>query len=451
MGTSLEAILQGTPFLFDPVHGSKLLEAALGLSQQVELLRSNGQLREDTLAMLRNEWGFVQVHESAGIEGNALTLNETQMAILQGITVSGKPPKHSAEVKNLHQAIEFLENLVRNHNCVTEQEIRQVHAFVLGEGDPNAGSYRSIEVTISGAEHKPPLAIAVPGEMQKLCNWLQHAQQIEIPTPLVSAVFHAWLVHIHPFADGNGRTARALTNLILMRAGFPVVVVRRRDRQRYYDGLRSADDGDIGPVLELLVQRSGDSLRQIDRIRLATEGVNNAILQVQAVEKQRFQIWLDSIGLCLSTIHQALQNVANTPGFTVEFRRYDLPDEDAFLALQRREVQSNSWLTRITISRSNVSQSLLLWMGLSSYELEKVAGTDSPIPAIQLSMRNPDGYPQWVRPDETFPTRIREIAYHQGSYFCLRSKNPPRVSKEESVLLLANKFAEELILGWFAK
>lgn len=449
MSDQFTAILEGTPFLMDESHGSKVLGAALELSQQVELLRSKGHLQPETLKKLRQEWGFVQVHESAAIEGNALSLNETQMAIMQGVTVSGKPPKHSAEVQNLHRAIEFLEKLVQSGGSLSEQELREVHAFVLGESDSNAGSYRRIEVTISGAPHKPPLAISVPAEMQKLCAWLDAARQKEIPVPLIAAVFHAWLVHIHPFSDGNGRSARALTNLLLMRAGFPVVVIRRRDRQRYYECLRAADEGDIGPFLELLVQRSGDSLRQIDRVRLAAEGVNNAILQVQAAEKQRFQIWFDAISLCISTIHQAFQTIADAPGFNLDFRRYDMPDEDAFLALQRREVQSNSWLAKITLTRGAVSQGILLWMGYSSHDLEKHLGMQSAIPAIQFSKRNPEGYPQWIRPDETFPTRIREIAYHQGSYFCVRDGQPLKITKEDSIMLFANQLAKELVVGWF--
>ena len=293
MPNPLDEILAGTPFLMEPEHGKKVLAAAVELENEVRILRSRGQLEPQTLARLRQEWGFLQVHESTAIEGNELSLNETEMAILRSITITGKPPKHSLEVRNLHAALEFLESLAETNGALTEHEICNIHNLVLGAEDRDAGRYRTIEVAITNSPHKPPMAIAVPSEMQKLVDWLR-TRSSQLPVPLVAAVTHAWLVHIHPFADGNGRTARAVTNLLLMRAGFPVVLIRKSDRQRYYETLRAADDGDLGPVLELFVNRSQDSLRQIDRIRFSAAQINNAIIQVQAAERQRFQIFSSS-------------------------------------------------------------------------------------------------------------------------------------------------------------
>lgn len=449
MSNGLEKIFEGTPFLMEPDHGSKVLGAAVELENHVKLLRSQGRLDPETLERLRREWGFQQVHESAAIEGNELSLNETRMAILQSITITGKPPKHSLEVQNLHNALQYLENLAKSDGALTEREIREVHSLVLGQGERDAGRYRTIEVAITNSPHKPPLGVAVPGEMQKLAGWLQ--SRPPIPVPLVASVTHAWLVHIHPFADGNGRTARAVTNLLLMRAGFPVVIIRRKDRQRYYETLRAADDGDIGPLLELVVHRSQDSLHQIDRIRLAAAGISNAILQVQAAERQRFQIWQDAIRLLLSNLQEAFLQCQKAPGFEVQFKAYDLPGEDDYVAIQRRDPGANCWLAKVSIRHGSTLHSLLLWLGYASNELVANASNGQAIPAVKVSAPNPGEYPQWISPDISFPTSIREMAYHQGVFYCLRNDGARMtVSKEQSDFVLANAFASEVIRGWFA-
>ncbi len=442
--------MEGTPFLMAPEHGAKVLGAAVELENQVKVLRSKGQLEQETLDRLRKEWGFLQVHESAAIEGNELSLNETQMAILRSITISGKPPKHSLEVQNLHSALQFLESLAETKGPLTEHEMCNIHHLVLGVEDRDAGRYRTIEVAISNSPHKPSLGIAVPGEMQKLADWLRTSSS-QLPVPLAAAVTHAWLVHIHPFADGNGRTARAVTNLLLMRAGFPVVLIRKSDRQRYYETLRAADDGDLGPLLDLFVQRSHDSLLQIDRIRKAAAGINNAILQVQAAERQRFLIWQNALRLLMSNIQEAFARCEQAPGFEVVFKNYDLPSEEDYGAIQRRDAAANSWIAKVSIRHGGTVRSLLLWMGYASRELHNKMDPGQVIPAIKVSAHNPHEYPQWMTPDLSFPTSIREMAYHQGRFYCLRNDGGHlTVSKEESEFVMANTFASEVFKGWFA-
>lgn len=449
MPHSLDDILDGTPFLMEPEHGTTVFRAALNLEEQVRLLRSKGCLEPSTLVQLRREWGYIQVHESAAIEGNELSLNETQMAILQCVTISGKPPRHSTEVRNLHNALQFLESLAQSRDPLAECVIREIQGLVLGTTDRDAGKYRTIEVAITNSPHKPPLAISVPGEMEKLIRWLGTASPL--PVPLRAAVTHAWLAHIHPFADGNGRTARAVTNLLLMREGFPVVVIRKKDRQRYYETLRAADNADIGPLLELLVQRSRDSLMQIDRIRLAAAGINNVILQVQAAERQRFQIWQDALRLLLSNLKEAFLKCEQAQGFEVLFQNYDLPEEDDYLAIQRRDPNANCWLAKIAIRHGATVRSLLLWMGYASDEMMCEATSNQVIPAIKVSSRNPNQYPQWIAPDDSFPSTIREMAYYQGTYYCLRNIGTKvSISREESVFVLAATFATEVFQGWFA-
>jgi Fic family protein len=440
----VDELFKGTPFLMERGTGDQILQASKKIHEEVRLLRSNGKLDDKTLAALRKEWGFQQVHESAAIEGNELTLNETEMAILQGITISGKPPKHSREVQNLHGALQYLEELTQAELPITEHEIRQIHALVLGSEDSEGGKYRTVEVRITNSPHRPPSPVAVAGEMANFSGWMSRAT---LPIPLLAAVSHAWLVHIHPFSDGNGRTARAVTNLLLMRHGFPVVVIRRKDRQRYYECLRAADDGDIGSMVELVIERVKHSLQHIDRIRSATTGINNAILAVQEAERRRFRIWQDATNLFLSQLAEALSQCTASVGFSMEFLRYDPAGEEDYRAIEARDTSANCWLAKVSIRKGGQIRSLLLWLGHASAEITHSCHLPPAIPALKLSERNPHGFPKWLEPSDGFPTSIREIVFHGETFYVKRSGG---ATKAESLLALANQLAGEIFVGWFS-
>src|SRR5258708_3350178 len=146
-------ILSGTPYALDPRTGPRIVESASALVGDIALFHRQGRLSDETLQRLRKEWGFTQVYESAGIEGNELSLNETQMAIQRGITISGKPPEHSDEVRNLHEALQYLEQLASSRTPLSERELREIQQLIVGRTSVGAGGYRTIEVTITNSPH----------------------------------------------------------------------------------------------------------------------------------------------------------------------------------------------------------------------------------------------------------------------------------------------------------
>ncbi len=173
--------------------------------------------------------------------------------------------------------------------------------------------------------------------------------------------------------------------------------------------------------------------------------------KVQAAERQRFQIWQDALRLLLSNLEEAFQKCQQAQGFEVLFRKYDLPDEQDYVAIQRRDPEANCWLAKVSIRHGSNLRSLLLWMGFASSELLQGLNSSQVIPAIKVSARNPNDFPQWITPDSSFPTTIREMAYHQGMYFCLRDDGTrAKVSKEPSDFVLATTFAGEVFQGWFS-
>lgn len=192
-----------------------------------------------TLRSLREKLLLEWTYNSNAIEGNTLTLNETKV-VLEGITVGGKTMREHLEVINHRDAIAYVEEMVRRKESLSEWQIKNLHRLILkGINDAYAGNYRDQQVFISGAKHTPPAPFLIKEQMEKLMNWYeQETKQLHPVTR--GAMLHAIFVGIHPFIDGNGRTARLLLNLELMKDGFPPVVIKVENRLGYYEALDKA-------------------------------------------------------------------------------------------------------------------------------------------------------------------------------------------------------------------
>ena len=201
-------------------------------------LDSKRPIPKETLKSLKESINLEWTYNSNGIEGNTLTLRETQV-VLEGITVGGKSIKEHLEAINHEQAILFLDELVKEDNPITEWNIKNIHQLKLKEIDnENAGKYRKENVTIKGAAHIPPDYITVPELMEKL---ILNYKTWNIYHPIVKAtLLHGELVKIHPFIDGNGRTSRLIMNLDLMNSGYNPIIIKKEDRLKYYEALDKA-------------------------------------------------------------------------------------------------------------------------------------------------------------------------------------------------------------------
>ncbi|MBD8922712.1 Fic family protein [bacterium] len=193
---------------------------------------------KETLKSLEESINLEWTYNSNGIEGNTLTLKETQV-VLEGITVGGKSIKEHLEAINHQKAILYLNDLVKENNPITEWNIKSIHQLVLKNiDDENAGRYRRENVTIKGATHISPDYLKVPELMEKLVlnykNWNNFHPIIQ------ASLLHGELVKIHPFIDGNGRTSRLLMNLDLMNHGYNPIIIKKEDRLKYYEALDKA-------------------------------------------------------------------------------------------------------------------------------------------------------------------------------------------------------------------
>jgi len=200
-------------------------------------------------------------YNSNAIEGNTLTLKETKVA-LEGITVGGKTLREHLEAINHREAILFVEKLTAKNELLSEINIRSIHSLILkGIDDKNSGTYRKINVTIAGADHVPPDFIEVPEQMGNFINWYR-THGLNLHPAERAARVHADFVKIHPFIDGNGRTARLLMNLELMKDGYPAVVLPVERRLEYYETLDMAHvKNDYDPFLSLMTEIIEDSFK----------------------------------------------------------------------------------------------------------------------------------------------------------------------------------------------
>ena len=177
-------------------------------------------------------------YSSNAIEGNTLTKKETELVINERITSSSKPFVYYQEAVNHAKAFNKCYEYIENNDKIAEKHILELHRIILtGIDDTNAGFYRNCMVRISGSRVILPNPIKVPKLMEDFVLWLQNQDINDINTAINA---HLKFVSIHTFVDGNGRCARLLMNLLLLKAGYSPIIIRPRDRKRYLDAIENA-------------------------------------------------------------------------------------------------------------------------------------------------------------------------------------------------------------------
>jgi Fic family protein len=220
---------------------TRLLKRLEAKKAQLDKLRP---IPTASVSRLRDEILIQWIYNSNAIEGSTITLRETRLILETGLTVGGKSLREHFEVTNHKEAIQYVEDLVRNTEPLTAFHVRQIHKLILTHiDDENAGRYRKTQVRIAGAPFTPPESWQITRLMAEWSDWVASVEGSMHPIVLAAQAHHR-LVAIHPFIDGNGRTARLVMNLLLMRSGYPPTVILRVNRRQYYSVLAKADSGD---------------------------------------------------------------------------------------------------------------------------------------------------------------------------------------------------------------
>lgn len=201
------------------------------IDRKKKALDSRRPLTAGEAERLTEEFVVEYTYNSNAIEGNTLTLRETDM-VLRGLTIDQKPLKDHMEAVGHKEAFDFVRELVKDRVPLSENVIKQIHYLVLADKRDDRGVYRRVPVRIMGAKHEPVQPYLIQPKMEQLLEAYRNSSEHIIPR---LARFHIEFEGIHPFIDGNGRAGRLLVNLELMKAGYPPIDIKFADRIAYYN------------------------------------------------------------------------------------------------------------------------------------------------------------------------------------------------------------------------
>lgn len=232
-------------------------------------------LPADALKKIEEALAIEYTYESNRIEGNTLTLQETELVVNEGVTIAGKSMREHLEAINHAEAIDYIKDFAKQNIEISQRTIKEIHSLVLhGINRENAGKYRNVPVMISGSRHVPPQPYLIEKQMEDFMIRFTEMEKEEIHPVLISAYLHDELVRIHPFIDGNGRTSRLLMNLYLLRNGYTLVNLKgtNEDKLEYYRALELSHTEKQPEAFQTLVAKAEvSSLKRY----LSILGVNN--------------------------------------------------------------------------------------------------------------------------------------------------------------------------------
>ncbi|WP_293744315.1 Fic family protein [uncultured Pedobacter sp.] len=245
---------------FDLSDLEELLPQIERLYEKKARLETSRPLPNSALHRIKEDLTLEWTYNSNSIEGNTLSLKETQMVLQEGITVKGKSLREHFEAYNHEKAIDYLYTLVNKDYTLRSIDILSLHGLVLRSiEDDYAGRLRNGGVRIVGANFTPPSANKVSDLLDQLITFIND-NPLGLSDIILASIFHHKLVWIHPFFDGNGRTVRLAMNLLLMRRGFPPAIILKNDRKKYYQALNQANKGNYYKLCLLMLQALERSL-----------------------------------------------------------------------------------------------------------------------------------------------------------------------------------------------
>ncbi|MEG4015233.1 MULTISPECIES: Fic family protein [unclassified Microcoleus] len=221
------------------------------------------------VAELKKLYDVRFTYNSNAIEGNTLTQSETELVLTKGITVGGKTLDEHLEVIGHKEAIDYIENLAQKDTEINEWEIKQIHNLILRKINPEeAGSYRTLDVMAAGTNYRYPPHYLLSQLMRDFAIWLNSESALRLHPVEYVSIAHYRFVSIHPFRDGNGRTARLLMNLLLIRAGYPIVVIDNQIRNDYINALAygQQNQDDLSQLFALIFDATISSLVEVLRL-----------------------------------------------------------------------------------------------------------------------------------------------------------------------------------------
>lgn len=412
------------PFSYEAAFGKRLAE----LDERVRKFREAGELDVEGRRELSRFFKVRTIYNSNAIEGNSLDEGETRRVIEQGMTIAGHSMKDHLEAHNLSEALDYFEDLSLRIDPISEHDIRQIHSLILkGIDDRNAGSYRNSDVEITGSSVKPTPHMDVPQAMHEFGEWFQ---QVSIrnfnfsPVALATAA-HAWFVQIHPFIDGNGRTARIILNLLLMRYHYPIPVITKDERQRYYNALEESQSSELTPFIDLVYDDICESMDIYEESAARISRTQDKLEKIAAPlvapsdssEAQEIAVFLAAMDLLASHFERTVNDLRSR-GVQVYFKQFDNLTPEKYLQIKRGGRAKRTWAFRVDFRLRDRSARYLFWFWKTRREMEHKASGVSPV-SVTISREHPPDAYNYVLLDEIGHAAkeglpdIREISYDE--------------------------------------
>lgn len=221
------------------------------------------------VAELKKLYDVRFTYNSNAIEGNTLTQSETELVLTKGITIGGKTLDEHLEAIGHRDAIDYIEQLAQQDTPINQWEIKQIHNMILRKINPEeAGSYRTLDVMAAGTNYRYPPHYLLAQLMGDFVSWLNSASALSLHPVEYASIAHYRFVSIHPFRDGNGRSARLLMNLLLIRSGYPIVVIDNQVRNDYINALAygQQNEDDLSQLCNLVFDATIVSLVEVLRL-----------------------------------------------------------------------------------------------------------------------------------------------------------------------------------------
>ena len=438
----------------------------------IQKAREDGVLNGDSAKEYSKREQANFIFHSIKIEGSSLTRGETE-ALLEG-----REPvrsKEAIEPLNVRDAYEFCMCNTEYLEATPELFMRELHKMVLKDISIDGGVYRRETVTLSGMTYSPPDWVDVEPFMAQLASEIKHLDRSKSVLQHAAEV-HSKFTSIHPFSDGNGRTARLIMNAVLMEAGLPSIVIAHSDKQRYLDGLVSSNNGDISELSILFAECLEASLADM----AGQNGAAEELVDLQAMSdapvvawvpgdrlaaimktrvdsapvsiRNRYDAWVvafDSFREDFRLTCEGFNNLYAEALYKAELSGYDRLPYEKYEELLRQKPVSKSWLMGLALSSMSREERFVFWFSpVTDRFLEACAKFDPrrKVPPRDVSIsisRRVDGSFQPLREE---PIQVREIAYVGGDWVVLIYGQDQTFRIEQmSVLKLADLFLVDAI------
>ena len=396
--------VDGIRFLLEETRAIEVRHQAV----EAEFENQRTEIRDRVNSIVRVR----EVYESNALESAGRDLSGTEEAISEAPSSvdelgtymaqqAVQQDPHLIEVLGLERALLFAhqiaEDLYRTSRPLLEIDIRQLHRFTL-PNERHAGSYKRQEVQISGSSVTPSTVVDVEEHVRQLVEWLNNT---ETDPPLASAVVHSWLTIIHPFEDGNGRMARLLANIVLLKSGWPPLIIRASDRLQYLDTLSHSDEaGDILPTFDLFVKSIRRGLRELEKPDLAEKLF---VADLRSQPELRYELWCEFVTQFVNELRGPLR------AREIEIHRLVTPPASTFLLLEDRDSAGTTWFAKL---HGTGGVDLLIWLGRSRNEMYDGTSKSTGAPSLFISERNrrPASPHSYIHPWKQTRLRLSEMA-----------------------------------------